>query len=45
MSKRTGDKAVVWDACRMLANVRQAQGNGLDALEAIELANEAARDN
>jgi LuxR family maltose regulon positive regulatory protein len=42
-SKRTGDIAVEWDACRVLANVRQAQGNQLEALEAIELANDAAR--
>jgi LuxR family maltose regulon positive regulatory protein len=43
LSKSTGDKAVEWDACRVLANVRQAQGNQFDAHEAIELAIDVAR--
>lgn len=43
LSKGTADKAVEWDACRLLANVHQAQGNELDALEVIGFANEAAR--
>lgn len=43
LSRRTGDAAVEWDACRVLAKVHQATGDDLDAIEVMGLANEAAR--